>query len=88
VTATAAPVRGRIDGTHWDITLRVDVMLPVTIERRQPRLSELRNSSVHALDAAPWQPTPAAPALIDYTDLEHGRRSVRTKVRLTGSARP
>jgi hypothetical protein len=62
---------GAVDGTHWDITLRVDVMLPVTIERRQPGLSERTELiEVYALDAAPWQPTPTdAYPLIDYADL-------------------
>jgi hypothetical protein len=81
---------GAVDGTHWDITLRVDVMLPVTIERRQPRLSERTELiEVHALDAAPWQPTPAdAYPLIDYTDLGDMAADpfVQKVQKLTGSA--
>jgi hypothetical protein len=62
---------GIVDGVAWDITLRVDLLLPVVIERsvngarQRTELLETR-----ALEAAPWQPVPSAGyELIDFADL-------------------
>lgn len=62
---------GELDGSHWDVTLRIDQMLPVRIERRRDGLVERTELiALHPLSTAPWQPTPTdAYVFIDYADL-------------------
>jgi hypothetical protein len=62
---------GVIDGTRWDITIRTDLMLPVSIDRQHDGGRELTMlKSVYAADAAPWQPTDAGQyEVIDFSDL-------------------
>jgi hypothetical protein len=62
---------GEVDGVAWDITLRVDLLLPTVIERARGGLRQrTRLQAAHALAEAPWQPTPSTRyELIDFADL-------------------
>jgi hypothetical protein len=62
---------GTVDGTHWDITLRMDIMLPMTIESRRDGIRQRTELiAAHALDTAPWQPTPTRSyEIIDFADI-------------------
>jgi hypothetical protein len=62
---------GDFEGSHWDVTLHSGQMLPVRIEHRRNGLIERTELvALHALSAAPWQPTPTdAYPFIDYADL-------------------
>jgi hypothetical protein len=62
---------GELEGSHWDVTMHIEQMLPVRIERRRDGLIERTELvALHALSAAPWQPTPTdAYPFIDYADL-------------------
>jgi hypothetical protein len=62
---------GDVDGVEWDITMRVDLMLPLQVvrvekgDRHVTRLIE-----VHPLPQSPWQPTASQTyELIDYADI-------------------
>jgi hypothetical protein len=68
------PIReyqGKIGDSQWHIVMRMDLGLPVLIEREQDGVSdhtELLNA--YELNAAPWQPTPTnGYDIIDYADL-------------------
>ena len=68
--------KGVYGDSTWDITLRLDSMLPQSIERRQgERIERIDLREVHALAAAPWQPTPSRDyGMIDFADLgDHER---------------
>lgn len=62
---------GSIRDVRWDITLRVDLMLPVSVERRQGhRIERVALLQAYPLNQAPWQPTPDdLYAFIDFADL-------------------
>ncbi|NOU13633.1 MAG: hypothetical protein HOO92_06640 [Methylococcaceae bacterium] len=68
------PVReylGKVADSEWHIVMRMDLALPVLIERKHEHGSE-RTELVHAyaLPEAPWQPTPANNYdVIDFADL-------------------
>jgi hypothetical protein len=68
------PVRdyaGTVAGTQWHIILRMDIGLPVLIERQQGNFSEHTELlQAYALINAPWQPTSTnGYDVIDYADL-------------------
>lgn len=68
--------KGTFAGAHWDVTLRMDLMLPQLIERRQgERIERIELREVYALAQAPWQPTPSRDyGMIDFADLgDHER---------------
>lgn len=68
--------RGSVDGARWDITLRVDLMLPVKVERRlSERTERLELEQAYILGQAPWQPTPTdGYGMLDFADLgDHER---------------
>ncbi len=62
---------GEVDGVAWNITLRVDLMVPLQVEREEKGDRHVTTlAGVHALADAPWKPTPSrAYELIDYADL-------------------
>src|SRR5690606_28881105 len=62
---------GEVDHTHWDITVRTDLMLPIRIERRHDDLREITTlQQAHALADAPASPTPFDTyEVIDFADL-------------------
>lgn len=68
------PVReyqGKVADSEWHIVMRMDMGLPVLIERHDLHGSE-RTELLHAypLNAAPWQPTPIKGYdVIDFADL-------------------
>jgi hypothetical protein len=67
---------GRHADWEWDITLRLDVMLPQSVERKRDHFVErIELREVHAFAQAPWQPTPSRDyAMIDFADLgDHER---------------
>ena len=67
---------GEYAGADWDVTLRLDSMIPQSIERRQAeRVERIELHEVHPLAAAPWQPTPSRDyGMIDFADLgDHER---------------
>ncbi len=68
------PVRdyaGTVAGTQWHIILRMDIGLPVLIERQQGDFSEHTELLLaYELGNAPWQPTSTnGYDIIDYADL-------------------
>ncbi|MEQ1530763.1 MAG: hypothetical protein ABL925_15720 [Methylococcales bacterium] len=67
----AREYQGKIAETQWHIVMRMDLGLPVLIERRQPGFSERTELlNAYALSAAPWQPTPTTGYdVIDFADL-------------------
>lgn len=62
---------GASDGSQWDITIRTDLMLPTSILRKRPDSEELTQlRQAHALQSAPWSPTPRENyEVIDFADL-------------------
>lgn len=62
---------GEIDHTHWDITLRTDLMLPIRIVRTHDGIREITSlQQAHALADAPAAPTPFDTyEVIDFADL-------------------
>lgn len=62
---------GEFGGSRWDVTLHIEQRLPVRIERRRDGIIERTELvALHALSAAPWQPTPTDTyPFIDYADL-------------------
>ena len=62
---------GEFGGSRWDVTLHIEQRLPVRIERRRDGIIERTELvALHALAAAPWQPTPTDTyPFIDYADL-------------------
>jgi hypothetical protein len=68
--------KGEFGGAHWDITLRLDMMVPQHIERKQGSLVErIDLKEIHLFTQAPWQPTPSRDyGMIDFADLgDHER---------------
>lgn len=68
--------KGQYADAQWDITLRLDVMLPQSIERKHDkRIERIQLHEVHPLAQAPWQPTPSRDyGMIDFADLgDHER---------------
>ncbi len=68
------PVReyqGKVADSEWHIIMRMDLALPILIERHDPHGSERTElTQVHPLSAAPWQPTPIdGYDVIDFADL-------------------
>ncbi len=68
------PVReyhGKVAETEWHIIMRMDIALPVLIERQQADFSERTELlQAYALGNAAWQPTPThGYDVIDYADL-------------------
>jgi len=68
------PVReyqGKIGDSQWHIVIRMDLGLPVLIDREQDGVSEHTELlNAYELNAAPWQPTAAnGYDVIDYADL-------------------
>ncbi|HEY8157761.1 MAG TPA: hypothetical protein VIF10_03560 [Methylobacter sp.] len=68
------PIReyqGKIGDSQWHIVMRMDLGLPVLIEREQDGVSEHTELlNAYELNAAPWQPTPTnGYDIIDYADL-------------------
>jgi hypothetical protein len=68
------PIResqGKIAETEWHIVMRMDLALPVLIERHHEHGAE-RTELLHAysLGEAPWKPTPdGSYEVIDFADL-------------------
>lgn len=63
--------QGKLADTDWHIVIRLDIALPLLIERQQQAFLE-RTELLHAypLNAAPWQPTPSQGYdAIDFADL-------------------
>lgn len=62
---------GEVDGVSWSITMRVDLMVPLKVERIEKGDRHVTTlAEVHALADAPWKPTPSRSyELIDYADL-------------------
>lgn len=63
--------QGKVADTEWHVVMRLDLALPVLIERQRGEFSE-RTALLHAypLTAAPWQPTPIKGYdVIDFADL-------------------
>ena len=78
---------GEIDGVALDIILRIDLMLPLLVDRRKGGIRQRTElEEAHALNDAPWQPTPGSTyPLIDFADLgDHERdpfvRRVQTQL--------
>lgn len=68
------PVReyeGKIGDSQWHIVMRMDLGLPVLIDREHDGVSEHTELlNAYELNAAPWQPTPTnGYDIIDYADL-------------------
>lgn len=63
--------RGRHADADWDITMRLDYLLPVSIKRSQPKhVERIELVEAHELSQAPWQPTPSREyEMIDFADL-------------------
>lgn len=63
--------RGEIEGVKWDIRIRTDWMLPVSIRHDAGRGSEtVELLQVHPRDKAPWEPTASEGyEIIDFADL-------------------
>lgn len=63
--------RGEAGNSEWLIRLRLDVGLPIWIERRRQGTSEITEmTQLHPLAGAPWQPTASDDyAIIDFADL-------------------
>jgi hypothetical protein len=63
--------RGNVGGVTWDVKFRVDLLVPLVIERTDRGVrqrTELRE--LHALAAAPWRATPSDRYdLVDFADL-------------------
>jgi hypothetical protein len=62
---------GTVDGVRWKVTVRTDLMLPTSVERRTGRTRErLTLLEGHALEAAPWPvPDSADYDIVDFADL-------------------
>ncbi|MBD9357454.1 hypothetical protein [Methylomonas albis] len=63
--------QGKVADTEWHVLMRLDLALPLLIERQQGDFSE-RTELLHAypLRAAPWQPTSTQGYdVIDFADL-------------------
>lgn len=68
--------QGEHNGVSWDITLRTDLMLPVSVLRREGKEQEqLTLMQAWLLADAPWQPTSTAGyGVLDFADLgDHER---------------
>lgn len=68
------PIReyqGKIGDSQWYIVMRMDLGLPVLIDREHDGVSEHTELlNAYELNAAPWQPTPTdGYDVIDYADL-------------------
>ncbi|WAK02315.1 hypothetical protein [Methylobacter sp. YRD-M1] len=68
------PIReyeGKIGDSQWHIVMRMDLGLPVLIDREHDGMSEHTELlNTYELNAAPWQPTPTnGYEIIDYADL-------------------
>lgn len=63
--------QGKVAETEWHIVMRMDIGLPLLIERQQEGFSERTELlNAYALSAAPWQPTPTKDYdVIDFADL-------------------
>lgn len=63
--------QGKIGDSQWHIVMRMDLGLPVLIEREQDGASEHTELlNAYELNAAPWQPTATnGYDIIDYADL-------------------
>jgi hypothetical protein len=63
--------QGKVAGTEWHVLMRLDVALPLLIERQHGEFSERTELlKVFPLNAAPWQPTPVKGYdVIDFADL-------------------
>lgn len=74
---------GRVGDVDWDITLRVDLMLPTVIERSQRDVRQRTELlEAFALADAPWRPTPTdGYRILDFADLgDHERDPFVIKV--------
>lgn len=62
---------GQIDDVQWDVTLRVDLMLATSIERRYRGIREkIELAEVYPMADAPWVPKSSAGyEIIDFADL-------------------
>ncbi|AMK75576.1 MULTISPECIES: hypothetical protein [Methylomonas] len=63
--------QGKVADTEWHVVMRLDVALPMLIERRHGEFSERTELlQAYPLNAAPWQPTPVnGYDVIDFADL-------------------
>jgi hypothetical protein len=70
----AAPFRryrGDVGGVSWDVTFRVDLAVPLVLERTEHGMRQRTELvEIHALTDAPWHATPSDRyELIDFADL-------------------
>jgi len=63
--------QGKVAETQWHIVMRMDLGIPMLIERRHEGFSERTELlNAYALSAAPWQPTATTGYdIIDFADL-------------------
>jgi hypothetical protein len=63
--------QGKVAKTEWHIVMRMDLGIPVLIEREHEGFSERTELlNAYALNAAPWQPTASTGYdIIDFADL-------------------
>ena len=63
--------QGEVEGTQWLVVMRMDLGLPVLIERKKGDFAERTELlQAHTLESAPWQPTPdTGYDVIDFADL-------------------
>jgi hypothetical protein len=81
--------KGIYGDAQWDITLRLDAMLPQRIERKQgARIERIELRELHALAQAPWQPTSSRDyGCIDFADLgDHERDPFVIRLQSLGAA--
>lgn len=67
---------GMIGDIRWRVRMRTDLLLPLRIEQRAAHETlRIELLEAHALDAAPWKPTPAdGYGMVDFADLgDHER---------------
>ena len=63
--------RGDVNGVSWDVTFRVDLLVPLELERtEQGTHQHTELVAIHGLNDAPWTATPSDHYdLIDFADL-------------------
>ncbi len=63
--------QGKVAETEWRIVMRMDLGLPMVIERQREGFSERTElTNAYALSQSPWQPTPSnSYDVIDFADL-------------------
>jgi hypothetical protein len=67
---------GNHDGTHWDVTIRTDLMLPMRVVRKTDGMEErLMLQSAVPLTQSAWRPEPVAGYnVLDFADLGDNER--------------